>query len=89
MTKGKRINFVSLYFSLPHVIHGITTLPSSILLTLTIKHIFAAIPHLFSYAYLCTHPMGDSLHVALTKTLTSKSGTHELADSFPSFQHPV
>jgi len=36
-----------------------------------------------------THPTGNSLHVGLTKIPTSEFGTHELANSFPSFQRPT
>ena len=72
-----------LTFPLPllHVIYGITTLPNSILSTLTIKCIFPGIPHL------CTYLMGNSLHIGLTKIPTSECRTHELTNLFPSFQH--
>jgi len=70
----------SLGITLPNIIHGIMTLPNFILLTLlTVQWMFTS---------LSTHPMGDFLHAGLTMTLTSESGTHELADSFPSSQHP-
>jgi len=65
---------------LPNVIHGIVTLPNFILSSLlTIQWIFTS---------LNTHPMGDSLHAGLGMTLTSESGTHEPANSFPSSECP-
>ena len=68
-----------LYIPPPNVIHGITTPPSLIMSTFTIKCIFTAISHLI------THPMVNSLHVGLTMTPTSRSGIHRLAISFPTF----
>ena len=62
------------------VIHGITTLPSLILSTLTIKCI--------SVGHLCSHLTGNYPHVGPPMTPMSESGTHELASSFPSFQCP-
>jgi len=68
------------YPLLAPVIHGIMTLPNFILSTLlTFQCIFTR---------MSAHPMGDSLHAGLGMTLTSESGTHEQADSFPSFQRP-
>ena len=66
------------------VIHGITILPSLILSTLTIKCV--SVGHLCTH--LCTHLTGNSPHVGPLMTPMSESGTHEPASSFPSFQCP-
>ena len=53
------------------------TLPSFVLLTLTIKNTFTG---------LSTHPTENSLHAGLAMTLMSESGTHGLANSLANFK---
>jgi len=66
-----------------HVIRGITTMPSLTVSNLTIKCISTGNPH-----YLCIHLTGNTSHVGLGVITMSESGTHELINSFTSFQRP-